>query len=49
MLISLKQDLNAGDEIMLTLHFEKHEDMLLKVPVGDAAEMGTSGMEGHMP
>jgi hypothetical protein len=49
MLIGLKQDLKAGDEITLTLHFLHHEDITLTVPVLDAADMGGSGMDGHMP
>ncbi len=46
MLIGLKQDLKAGDEITLTLHFLHHEDIILTVPVMDAADMGGSGMDG---
>lgn len=46
MLIGLKQDLNVGDEITITLHFQNSEDVTLTVPVKDAAEMGGSGMEG---
>jgi len=42
MLIGLKQDLKAGDEISLTLNFKHHEDMILNVPVMDA-----EGMDGH--
>jgi copper(I)-binding protein len=49
MLIRLKQDLKKGDEITLTLHFKNHEDITLTVPVLDAANMGGSGMDGHMP
>ena len=49
MLIGLKQDLKAGDEITLTLHFKNHEDITLTVPVLEAANMGGSGMDGHMP
>jgi hypothetical protein len=33
MLIGLKQDLNLGDEIEITLHFKNHEDLTIKVPV----------------
>jgi copper(I)-binding protein len=49
MLIGLKQDLKAGDEITLTLHFKNHEDITLTVPVLEASNMGGSGMDGHMP
>jgi periplasmic copper chaperone A len=38
MLINLKQDLNLGDEITLTLHFEKYQDVMFTVPVQDSAE-----------
>lgn len=44
MFIRLKQDLKVGDEITLTLHFKDHEDIILTVPVKDAANMG-----GGMP
>jgi copper(I)-binding protein len=46
MLIGLKQDLKAGEEITLTLHFTHHEDIIITVPVMDAADMGGSGMDG---
>lgn len=46
MLIGLKQDLKAGDEDTLTLHFMHHEDIILTVPVLDSANMGGSGMDG---
>lgn len=42
MLIGLKQDLNVGDEITLTLHFENYQDVVFTVPVKDSA-----GDEGH--
>lgn len=45
MLVGLKQDLNVGDEITLTLHFMHHEDITLTVPVMDAADMGGAGMD----
>lgn len=48
MLIGLVKDLNVGDEITLTLHFQNHEDIILIIPVQDAANMGGSGMDGHM-
>lgn len=47
MMIGLVKDLNVGDEITITLHFEKHEDIILTVPVMEAADMGGSGMDGH--
>ena len=49
MLIGLKQDLKVGDEITLILHFKNYEDITLTVPVKDSADMGGSGMDGHMP
>ncbi len=45
--IGLKQDLNVGDNITLTLHFKNYEDITLTVPVQDAADMGAPGMDGH--
>lgn len=47
MLIGLTKDLNVGDEIALTLHFDGYDDLTLTVPVQDAADMGGSGMDGH--
>lgn len=47
MLIGLKQDLNVGDTITVTLHFNGYEDVTLAIPVKDAADMGGSGMDGH--
>jgi periplasmic copper chaperone A len=47
MLIGLKQDLNVGDSITVTLHFDGYDDVTLTVPVQDAANMGGSGMDGH--
>lgn len=38
MLIGLKKDLNVGDEISLTLHFEHYLDVIVNVPVQDSAE-----------
>jgi copper(I)-binding protein len=49
MLIGIKQDLKAGDEITLTLHFKNHEDITLTVPVLEGANMGGSAMDGHTP
>ncbi|HRJ76387.1 MAG TPA: copper chaperone PCu(A)C [Anaerolineales bacterium] len=36
MLINLKQDLNVGDEITITLHFENYPDVTVNVPVQEA-------------
>jgi hypothetical protein len=47
MIIGLKQDLNVGDTITVTLHFNGYEDVTLTIPVQDAANMGGSGMDGH--
>lgn len=47
MIIGLKQDLNVGDEITIILHFKKHGDISLTVPVLDAETMGSSGMDMH--
>ena len=42
MLVGLKQDLKAGDEIQVTLHFKNYQDILLPVPVQEtpASEHG---------
>lgn len=48
MLIGLTQDLSAGDEVTLTLHFDGYDDVTVTIPVQDAAEMGGSGMDGHI-
>jgi periplasmic copper chaperone A len=45
MLIGLKQELKAGDEIVLTLHFKHHEDITLTASVFDAADMGGAGTD----
>lgn len=37
MLIGLKQDLQAGDEIEITLHFKKHPDIPVSVPIQDTS------------
>ncbi len=39
MLVSLNHDLKTGERITLTLHFEKHADIVLEVPVMDVASM----------
>jgi hypothetical protein len=38
MLIGLKQDLQVGDEITITLNFENYPDVTVTVPVKDSAE-----------
>jgi copper(I)-binding protein len=38
MLIGLKQELLVGDEIEIVLQFRDHEDMIIRVPVGEALE-----------
>lgn len=48
MLVNLKQDLKKGNEIMITLYFQMHEDIVIIVPVYDAAEMGSDGMDMDM-
>ncbi len=46
MIIGLTKDLNVGDEVTLTLHFDGYQDITVTAPVKDAADMGGSGMEG---
>ena len=41
MLIGLKQELKAGDEIQVTLQFKNHEDIQVTVPVQDQAPDGS--------
>ncbi|NJN79746.1 MAG: copper chaperone PCu(A)C [Anaerolineales bacterium] len=38
MLVDLKKDLNVGDEITITLHFENYQDVIVTVPVKESAE-----------
>lgn len=38
MLVGLKQELHVGDEIVVVLQFRDHEDLTIKVPVGEAIE-----------
>jgi copper(I)-binding protein len=38
MLIGLKQELHMGDEIEVVLQFRDHEDLTIRVPVGEAIE-----------
>lgn len=47
MLIRLKRDLKAGDEIEVTLQFRDGPDITIKVPVKDAS--GMQNMGGHSP
>jgi copper(I)-binding protein len=47
MLTGLKQDLKVGDTITLTLHFKTHADLVLSVPVADAAGPDHSHMDMH--
>jgi len=45
MLVGLKQDLKAGDEIQVTLHFKDHDDIEVNIPVQEIAPGET--MEDH--
>jgi copper(I)-binding protein len=47
MLIGLKQDLKAGDEIEVTLQFRNGPDITVKATVKDAS--GMQNMGGHSP
>lgn len=38
MLIGLKKDLNAGDEITITLYFQKYPNIVLNVPVKNSGD-----------
>ena len=49
MFVGLKQNLDAGDEITMTLHFKNGKDISINVPVKDTAEKGGAGMDGYMP
>jgi copper(I)-binding protein len=42
MLVNLKRDLNTGEAITITLHFEHYTDIILTIPVMDAANMEDS-------
>jgi copper(I)-binding protein len=42
MLVNLNRDLAAGEQITLTLHFAKYQDITLSIPVQDAAGMDGS-------
>jgi copper(I)-binding protein len=37
MLIGLKNDLNTGGTITVTLHFEKADPLTLKIPIQESA------------
>jgi periplasmic copper chaperone A len=39
-LVGLKQELHDGDEIEIVLHFRDHEDISVKVTVGEIGEHG---------
>ena len=39
MLVGLKQEIQVGDEIEITLHFQNHEDIQINVPVKDASTL----------
>ena len=45
MLIGLNRELQAGDEIRITLHFKNHEDIPVTVPVQELSPDGS--MNGH--
>lgn len=45
MLIGLKQDLNPGDEVEVTLHFENSPDLVVKATVRDASGNNMEGMD----
>jgi copper(I)-binding protein len=45
MLIGLNEDLQAGDEIQVILHFTEHEDIRLTVPVQEME--GEGSMNEH--
>lgn len=49
MLTGLTQDLKVGDTLTLTLYFKTHADMVLSIPVLDAAgpDMDHSSMDMH--
>ena len=38
MLVGLKQEFHVGNEIEVVLQFRDHEDLIIKVPVGEAVE-----------
>jgi copper(I)-binding protein len=42
MLVGLNRDLKTGETITLTLHFEKHADIIVQVPVMDMSDMDGS-------
>jgi hypothetical protein len=41
MLVGLNQDLKAGDELQITLHFKNHEDIQVTIPVQEQAPDGS--------
>ena len=42
MLVGLNQELNAGDEIQIILHFKNHEDLQVTVPVQETVPDGNT-------
>ncbi|HEX9839350.1 MAG TPA: copper chaperone PCu(A)C [Anaerolineales bacterium] len=47
MLVDLKQDVRAGDEIEVILHFKSFEDIRVAVPVRETAAPGDHPSENH--
>ena len=45
MLIGLKQDLKAGDQVEVTLHFKNNSDLIVKATVRNADGMDTKSMD----
>ena len=45
MLIGLKQDLKAGDQVEVTLHFKNNSDLIVKATVRNADGMDTQSMD----
>jgi len=45
MLIGLKQDLKAGDQVEVTLHFNNNSDLIVKATVRNADGMDTQSMD----
>lgn len=47
MLVNMKEELRAGDEMALTLHFEHHEDITITIPVMHPAETNGASVQDH--
>lgn len=45
MLIGLKQDLKAGDQVEVTLHFKNNSDLIVKATVRNSDGMDTQSMD----